>query len=186
MTAIDAAYQRTRSGDHEGFADWVRLVELRLRASVRRFARHVDTEAIVQEALLRMWKLAPTLDLDGEDASLRFATTIAANLARNEIRRAGRFAPLDEGDASTVAIEIDPPSDPALRAAIRACLERLRGRPRQALLARLHDAGRSPDRDLAGALGMTVNTFLQNVVRARTGLRECLESRRVPPFGLLP
>jgi hypothetical protein len=33
-----------------------------------------------------------------------------------------------------------------------------------------------PDRDLASSLGMRLNTFLQNIVRARTLLSRCLEA----------
>ena len=32
---MDQAYERTRSGDPEGFADWVRRVELPLRSSLQ-------------------------------------------------------------------------------------------------------------------------------------------------------
>jgi len=53
------------------------------------------------------------------------------------------------------------------------CLAKLPERPREALLARLR-AGN--DRESAAGLDMRLNTFLQNIVRARRFLAECLES----------
>ncbi len=183
MSTVDHAFWRTQEGDHEGFTDWVRRVELPLRASLRRFARSVDVEAIVQEALLRMWTLAPTLTLTGEDASLRYALRLARNLALREAERVARFDPLDpeiEGSPETT-IDPEPPSDPGLRQAILECIGRLPRKPREALLARLAANGLEPDRALADRLRMALNTFLQNVVRARRHLMRCLESRGISP-----
>ena len=181
MSPIDAAYARVREGSHPGFAAWVRLVEPALRAGLRGFARHADVEAVVQEALLRMWRLAPALELAGENASLRYAARIARNLALQEARRLGRQVPLDDGqgEAFEVAVPPDPVPDRGLRAAILECLRKLPGKPAAALAARLEDGGESADRDLAVRLRMTVNTFLQNVVRARQHLKECLRSHGV-------
>ncbi len=184
MTAIDAAFERARTGDHDGFADWVRLVEVRLRGTLRRFARGADVEAVLQESLLRMWRLAPGLHLQGDDASLRYATTIAANLAKAEIRRGGRFDPIEDRDDPPV--EGAPLGDPWLRSLILSCFARLSGRPREALLLRLTTHGTTHDRDLAGTLGMTLNTFLQNVVRARTAIAKCLSGHGVEFKGLVP
>ncbi|MHC4210719.1 MAG: hypothetical protein ACYSWT_13510, partial [Planctomycetota bacterium] len=69
MSAIDDAYERTQEGDQEAFTSWVRLCETPLRKSLRPFAPYVDVESVVQEGLLRMWTLAPTLTLEGENAS---------------------------------------------------------------------------------------------------------------------
>lgn len=173
MTALDHAFEKTRSGDPAGFADWVRLVELPLRRGLARFAHAVDVEAVVQDALLRMWRLAPTLALEGPDASLRFAHVVAKNLAREELRRARRFEPLPDDGAHDIAIEPEPPADPALRRIIVRCFGKLGGRPKRALALRLAGGAPRPDRELAAELGMTVNTFLQNVVRAREALRKC-------------
>ena len=93
MTEIDHAYAGTRAGDEQAFAAWVRLVETPLRASLRRFAPVVDVEAILQEGLVRMWRIAPGLELSGADASLHYVRRLARNLAISEARR--------PGDAST-------------------------------------------------------------------------------------
>jgi DNA-directed RNA polymerase specialized sigma24 family protein len=66
-----------------------------------------------------------------------------------------------------------------LREAIRACRDKLPARPRQALDGRLAGAGGRDDAELAEALGMRLNTFLQNVTRARQLLAECLRRRGI-------
>jgi len=182
VTPIDAAYRRAQAGDHGGFAEWIRHVEHRLRASLRSFALGVDVEAIVQEGLLRMWVLAPTLDLEGEDASLRYAGRLVRNLANREAKRVSTLAPLEGPDGTLehdVAVPPVPSSDPGLRRAILECMERLPAKPALALEARLAGRGIEPDRDLAARVRMTLNTFLQNVVRARKHLAKCLGSKGV-------
>jgi RNA polymerase sigma-70 factor (ECF subfamily) len=179
-SAVDRGFERARVGDPEGFAEWVRAVELPLRKSLRPFARRVDVEAIVQEGLLRMWVLAPRLGVQGPDASLRYATRLVRNLALKEIERGSRLDPVPPRD-DDVAIQPDPPADRGLRRIITDCFSRLPRKPREALLARVSDGGDQPDRDLAAGLGMRLNTFLQNIVRARRHLATCLESHGVSP-----
>jgi len=42
-----------------------------------------------------------------------------------------------------------------------------------------------PDAGLAASVRMPVNTFFQNIVRARRALRKCLEGRGVSMKGIL-
>jgi DNA-directed RNA polymerase specialized sigma24 family protein len=184
LTALDSLWRRARLRDRAAFTDWVRAVEGPLRRSLGRFARAVDTEAILQEGLLRMWTLAPDLELQGEHASLRYAYTLVANLAKHEARRIAIFVPLDEPTADGAphpepAIDPEPPSDPALSRAILDCIEKLPRQPRRALGARLENDEVRPDRDLAEEAGMKLNTFHQNIVHARRHLAQCLEGRGV-------
>jgi DNA-directed RNA polymerase specialized sigma24 family protein len=180
MTPIDHAFLRAQHGDHEGFTDWVRAVELPLRGALRRFARHVDVESITQECLLRMWRLAPTVKVEGENASLRYAVVLVRNLALREIER-NRIYVSQNPDENEPDVLPDPPPDPGLRRILIDCFRRLPQRPRQALLARITRSGAAPDRTLADGLGMRLNTFLQNIVRARRHLARCLESHGVSP-----
>lgn len=178
ITDLDRAFAAVREGDARAFAVWLGHAEMPLRASLRPFARALDVEAVLQEGLLRMWMLAPTLALSGRNASLRYALRLLRNLALDETRRLRRLEPLDMTALERMpeaSVPPDPTPDPGLRAAILRCLEQLKGKPRAALGARLEDAGRSSDRELAAALRMTANTFLQNVVRARRAMAQCLE-----------
>jgi len=179
---IDEAFRRARLGDGEAFAAWMGLVEIPLRRSLRRYARAVDVEGVVQETLVCMWLFAldPNRELEGDHASLKYAYRVARNVALEEMRRYRQdglveLATLDglpEG-------QIEPKlPDPALARTIEDCLDRLPAQPRSALTARLRD-GSQPDRELAARLRMKGNTFLQNIVRARKLLRNCLEGRGV-------
>lgn len=180
MTLLDDLFRRTQSGEVDAFSGWVRRVEPELRRRLRPFARVADIEAVIQESLLRMWKLAPTLELTGENASLRYLATIAKNLAVHEARRWGAEVPLvdREGEAFEIPAPPEPSADHGLRAAILDCLERLSGAPARALGMRLESGERS-DRELAGRLRMKLNTFLQNVVRARRSVADCLDGKGI-------
>lgn len=178
-TAIDTAFDAVRRGDHDGFARWVSLVEPSLLRSLRSFAKHVDVEATMQESLLRMWVLAPRLELSGANASLRYVHTMARNLALRESERQGRFDVTAPADLEIEGVGDGPATDPVLRKRIIECLQALSARPREALLLRLNDRAARSDRDLAEGLGIRLNTFLQNVVRARRALKRCLESHGI-------
>jgi RNA polymerase sigma-70 factor (ECF subfamily) len=182
MADLDVHLGAIVSGNAEAFGSWVAGSEARLRASLARFATRVDTEAVVQETLLRIWQLAPRHRPDGRPNSLlRLAIRIARNLAVDEVRRK---RPLPTADPELEALGNANPEgwqgpDPLLRRVIAECLERLTGKPRLALVARLSDGGAEPDTRLASRLGMRVNTFLQNITRARRQLARCLEQHGV-------
>ncbi len=189
MTSIDARFAQACTGDADAFGAWMERVHRPLRESLRRFARAVDVEVVVQEAFLRMWLVAcdPARRLEGENASLRFALRVARNVALEEVRRyrIGRLVPLDAiEDPPEAAVPPEPPSDPGLRRAIVECLAALPARAGAALRARIEGRDVVPDRDLAAAVGMTLNTFLQNVVRGRRYLTRCLDGRGVALGGI--
>ncbi|RMG48294.1 MAG: RNA polymerase sigma factor [Acidobacteria bacterium] len=184
MGGTEAAYRRVQAGDRDAFAAWTRVAEPWLRRGLRPFARQVDVESVVQETLLRMWVIAPRLRLEGPRASLRYAGRIARNLALEECRRR-RIELLEPDDPPETAAPADPLPDPGLRAAIARCLKRLTPRPRRALLARLEARGGDSDRELAARAGMRLNTFLQNVGRARRQMARCLERHGVPVGELM-
>ena len=180
MPDLDLHLPAIAQADADAFGRWLAGAETPLRASLRRFAAQVDVEAVLQEALLRVWQVAPRVKPDGRpDALLRLAFRVARNLAVDEARRAGFHAPVAEEDLTRLleALARDGASeapDPLLRALILRCREKLRRQPRAALDARLHAGGSEPDAGLAAALGMKLNTLLQNVGRARKALAECL------------
>ena len=173
---LDVELPAIALGDADAFARWLARAERPLRQSLRRFAAAVDTEAVMQETLLRVWIVARRCRPDGRPNSLlRLGLRIARNLAIGEIRRT-RSGPIDD--------DIDPPDppapeptlpDPALRKRIEECLEKLPRKPAAALAARIESAGAEPDRLLADRLGMRPNTFLQNITRARRLLTGCLQ-----------
>ncbi len=181
MPDLDRHLPAIAAGDPDAFERWVAGAEPRVRGSLSSFAAAVDAEAVVQEALLRVWQVAPRFRPDGRpNGLLRLAVRIARNLAVSDLRARGRNVPEDDAglarllEALAVA-EVPEWPDPLLRRLIEACREKLAGRPRAALEARLRSGGTEPDATLAARLHMRLNTFLQNVARARKALAECLK-----------
>jgi RNA polymerase sigma-70 factor (ECF subfamily) len=167
------------AGDADAFGRWLGGAEGRVRDSLASFAAVVDVEAVLQEALVRVWQVAPRFVPDGRPNGLvRLAVRIARNLAVSELRRtrARRHEPEPDDEPSSDAAT---PPDPLLRAAIADCYDKLPPRPRQALEQRLTAGGGRDDEDLAAAIGMRLNTFLQNFTRARQLLAECLGKRGI-------
>lgn len=177
MTDTDLHLAAIAAGQADAFARWLGLAEPRLRGGLRPFADRVDTEAVLQEALLRTWQVAPRVRPDGRpDALLRLAARIARNLALDELRRR-RVLP-EEGEAlerlAEEAFTAATPPDPLLRRLIARCRAALPARPAQAIALRIEAEGGASDHELAARAGMSLNTFLQNVRRARQHLVECL------------
>lgn len=185
MIDLDLHLGAIAAGDARAFGAWVAGAEGPVRDGLRSFAAAVDVEAQVQEALLRAWSVAPRLSPDGRpNALLRFTVRAARNLAISEARRRGRVAPAGDEEAFQRALDRlgeagPPPPDPLLRRLIAACRDLLPRQPRAALDARLEGGGAEPDEALARGLGMKLNTFLQNVTRARRLLADCLRAKGV-------
>ncbi|MEO0604749.1 MAG: sigma-70 family RNA polymerase sigma factor [Myxococcota bacterium] len=175
MIDLDAHLPAIAAGDADAFAAWLAGAELPVRRSLRSFAQVVDTEAVLQEALLRVWQVAPRVTTDGRpNALLRFATRVARNAAIDEVRR--RREVLDDDGTPPEDIVQPVLPDPALREHIERCRDKLPPRPAQAWIARLEARGGIDDRGLAEELGMRLNTFLKNVGRARALLQACLQA----------
>jgi len=175
--SLDRYYKDIAAGDPDAFGAWVAGAEPRVRASLHSFAQRVDTEAIVQETLLRIWQVAPRFQPDGRrDGLVRLAVRIARNLAISELRRT-RLDPVELNQLIRLADQArpsPPPPDPLLRRLIERCRALLPERPRRALSLRLAARGGRSDVQLAADAGMKPNTFLQNVRRARLHLADCL------------
>lgn len=182
MLDLDVHVAAIVDGNARAFAAWMSGAEATVRGSLRAFAAAVDVEAVLQEALLRVWQVAPRFVPDGRPNGLvRLAVRIARNLAISEVRRI-RATPTEPEDleVALAAAETAPAlPDPALRHAIAECRDKLPDKPRAAFDRRLASGGGDDDDDLARGLGMRLNTFLQNITRARALLAECLRRRGI-------
>jgi DNA-directed RNA polymerase specialized sigma24 family protein len=181
VTETDRLFAEVCEGDEGAFAGWMGRVERPIRLSLRPYAHAADVESVVQETLMRMWRYALDRgsELEGENASLRFAIGMARNIARSDARRFKREVHLPPEELPEVPVPPEPVADPGLAKAIAECLAQLAGSPLKALRARLELAPIAPDRQIAQAVGMTLNTFLQNIVRARRHLARCLAGKNV-------
>ncbi len=176
---LDVHLAGVQSGDLEAFERWLAGAEPKLRAGLRSFSGSVDTEAVLQDALLRIWQGASKVRPDGKpNGLLRVGMTIARNLAISEFRRAHRAElPHPEGEGGQREVLAAPMPDPLLRAAIARCRDQLPPKPKRALERRL-EGGRS-DEELAASLGMSTNTFLQNISRARRLMEAALKEEGI-------
>jgi DNA-directed RNA polymerase specialized sigma24 family protein len=182
MEPLDRLFEAVCDRDESAFEAWMVAVELPVRRVLEPWARAVDVESVAQETFMRMWVFAADRGrtLTGRHASLRFAVGMARNLARNEARRFRREHLVARGPLPEPPVEPDPPPDPGLARIIRRCLESLAPRPLAAIRARMEEGHLRPDAALADALGMGLNTFLQNIVRGRRQLASCLERNGAP------
>lgn len=176
---LDVHLSGIRAGDSQAFAAWLVAAEPTLRRGLRSFARQVDVEAVLQEALLRTWQAAPRFEPDGKANGLvRLAQRIGWNLAVSETRRMSKGTTVDpeilQAGIDTQLVYEPSQPDPMLRQAIQTCRDKLPPKPKVALAARLEGHGAVADSTLAERLGMKKNTFLQNITRARKLLVECL------------
>ena len=177
MLDLDQHVPAIVAGDSEAFGRWVAGAESSVRSALRPFAAFVDTEAVLQEALLRVWQVAPRFVSDGKPNGLyRLAVRTARNVALSELRRVHATP----SEAETIERSLnetvdDPAPDPFLRELIEKCRGKLPAKPGLAFQARLENGASEPDRVLAARLQMQLNTFLQNFTRARKLLGECLK-----------
>lgn len=177
---LDVHLSAIAAGDADAFCAWMTGAEEPMRRSLRSFCSVVDVEAVLQEALLRIWQVAPRVERDGKpNALLRFALRVARNAAIDELRKR-KALPADPAAIERALHEELGPTepqtpDPALRRAIERCREALTGPPKAAFEARMASCGAVPDRDLARELDMQLNTFLKNFGRARAALLQCLQ-----------
>ncbi|HEU4534888.1 MAG TPA: sigma factor [Polyangiaceae bacterium] len=188
MNDLDDFAPAIAAGDADAFARWLGPAERVVRESLRPFAASADAEAVLQEALLRVWQVAPRFQPDGKpNGLLRLALRIARNLAIDEVRRSRAARPAAPDDLERAADEAAPTDpgapDPLLRRTIERCREGLPDKPGRALGLRLANAGADPDERLAQQLNMRLNTFLQNFTRARKLLAECLRKHGVELEG---
>jgi RNA polymerase sigma-70 factor (ECF subfamily) len=185
MIDLDVYATSIARGDANAFAAWLATAEAPLRASLTSFAAKVDVEAIVQEALIRTWRVAPRFESDGSPNGLfRLTVRIARNLAVSELRRRRHeVVAQDTGEDELAAPAVTAP-DPLLRALIQRCLSALQAAPRKVWALRMESAGALPDEVLAERASMRLNTFLQNITRARRQLATCLERGGVTFEGL--
>lgn len=184
MADLDQHLPGIVAGDAVAFGRWVAGAEPQVRESLRAFAAAVDAEAVLQEALLRVWQSAPRFSADGRPNGLvRLAVRIARNLAVSELRRL-KTDPVEDEDleralARLEAYEFREGPDPLLRHLVEECRRRLPGKPALALAQRLESGGGDPDPVLAERVEMRLNTFLQNITRARKLMAECLKKKGV-------
>lgn len=155
--------------------DVTRLVQ-RHQVEVWRYLRYLGATAeladdLVQETFLQLLR-APYEDR-GEAACAAWLRTVARNLYIKAFRRPPfETTELDQIDAAWAAFAGNDSGGERLQK-LRACLERLDGRARQAV--RLHYEERRSRRDIGARLGIGDDGVKSLLRRTRDLLRACIE-----------
>jgi RNA polymerase sigma-70 factor, ECF subfamily len=158
------------SGSGEAFLPLYRRHAPLLFGFVTRMVGPAEAEDVLQEAWLRAARSLPRFEWRSSLAT--WLCGIAANCAREHLRRAGRnddSAPDLEQEQVFVWYDAIPAQIDLERG-----LARLSPRYREVLL--LHDVMQLTHAEIAAALGINEGTSKSNLSRARAALREILSS----------
>ncbi|MEM8850299.1 MAG: sigma-70 family RNA polymerase sigma factor [Pseudomonadota bacterium] len=172
---------RMADGDPTAAAALVDRLGPRLMAFVLRLTGgdRAAAEDIVQETFLRLWKKAGDWDPGGAAQVSTWLGRVAANLAIDRARKAGRETPLDD------AVDPADPAPGALerlvagerRTALDAALARLPDRQRQAVVLRHMEGYSNPD--IAAMMGCGVEAVESLTARAKRALAKMLNPEEV-------
>ena len=178
-TTDDALLRAYAQGD-SGAA---RVLTLRLAPRIlghatRLLRDRAEAEDVTQEAMLRLWRMAPDWH-EGEAKVSTWLFRVAGNLCTDRLRRGGRQAPLEEaGD--------DPADDrPGVEAglieadrmaALDAALAQLPDRQRQAVVLRHIEGLANPE--IAQVMDIGVEAVESLTARGKRALAKALAGRR--------
>jgi RNA polymerase sigma-70 factor (ECF subfamily) len=165
------------SADRQAFAALFRFYAPRLKSFLgRQGFGEIECEDLVQEAMLNIWRKAPSFDPVKAGAST-WIYTIARNLGIDRRRRDGRGTTWRE---LTTFEEIDP--DPSVEARmiivesesrVRDALKTLPDE--QAAVIRMTFYGEDPQAEIAKTLGIPLGTVKSRVRLALARLRKTME-----------
>ena len=146
--------------------------------ALRMLGDRAEAEDVTQEALLRLWKVAPEWDADRAKVST-WLYRVAANLCTDRLRRKGRVSPgLDEvpeqqsGDPS---VERHMQSATRLNA-LEQALQTLPERQRMAVVLRHIEGLANPD--IAEVLGISIEAVESLTARGKRALAAILRPRK--------
>lgn len=155
----------------------LRLAPMALRVAARMLADRAEAEDVAQEAMLRLWRVAPEWR-QGEAKVSTWLYRVTANLCTDRLRKRGRSVALDavaepEDDrpgAVAGLIEADRAS------ALDAALAALPDRQRQAVVLRHLEGLTNPE--IAGIMEIGVEAVESLTARGKRALVAALAGRR--------
>ena len=136
-----------------------------------------EAEDVTQEAMLRLWKIAPDWEADRAKVST-WVFRVASNLCLDRLRRSGRSVNLDAvpdpADDAPSALEQMADADRA--AALDAALAALPDRQRQAVTLRHIEGLANPE--IAGIMDIGTEAVESLTARGKRALAKMLAPRR--------
>jgi RNA polymerase sigma-70 factor (ECF subfamily) len=156
-----------------------RLSPLVYRLALRLLQDSAAAEDVTQEAMLRLWRVAPEWRM-GEARVSTWLYAVALNLCRDRLRQGRRreASPLDEtGEPADPAPGIAERMQAQSRSeALHAALSTLPERQREAVTLRHIEELSNPE--IAAIMGLTVEAVESLVARGKRGLANALSGRR--------
>lgn len=155
----------------------LRLAPMALRVAARMLGDRTEAEDVAQEAMLRLWRIAPAWR-QGEAKVSTWLYRVTANLCTDRLRRRGRSVALDavaepeDGRPGAVAGLIEADRASALDAALAA----LPDRQRQAVVLRHLEGLTNPE--IAGIMEIGVEAVESLTARGKRALVAALAGRR--------
>lgn len=179
----DVLLQRIAKGDREAFRTLMDRHARKLLVLAQRITGNgQDADDVVQEAFLRVWRLAGDWRPDGKAQFSTWLYRVAFNLCIDR-RRAKPMERLEAADEVA-----DPAPDGAERsfvgersALLTAAMDELPQRQREALALFYFAEITAPE--AARALGVSVSAMEALLVRARRGIKDALMRRGLKNFG---
>ncbi|AKO96071.1 RNA polymerase sigma factor, sigma-70 family [Marinovum algicola DG 898] len=155
----------------------LRLTPRAYAQAFRMLGDRAEAEDVTQDALMRLWKIAPDWR-QGEAQVSTWLWRVVANLATDRLRKRRRVAPLedagepvdDTGDASAQM------QTEARRAALAGALAKLPERQRRAVELRHFEGLGNPE--IAAILGISVEAVESLTARGKRALARALEGRK--------
>lgn len=148
-----------------------------LAVAVRMLGDVAEAEDVTQEALMRLWRIAP----DWQPGRAQVSTwlyRVAANLCTDRLRRRARLAPLDEAGepVASGATVLERMQQDQRNAALEAALARLPERQRLAVILRHVEGLANPE--IAAAMEISVEAVESLTARGRAALGRMLSARK--------
>lgn len=154
-----------------------RLVPRVLGFATRMLNDRAEAEDVVQESMLRLWRIAPEWR-HGEAQVSTWLFRVAANLCTDRLRKSRRSRPLDDAvdpeDPSPGVVDALETGDRAK--ALQEALAQLPDRQRQAVVMRHLEEMSNPE--IASAMDMSVEAVESLTARGKRALSALLAGRR--------
>jgi len=154
----------------------LRMGPLAFRVALRMLGDRAEAEDLAQEAMLRLWNIAPEWR-QGEAKVSTWLYRVVTNLATDRLRRR-RGVGLDEAPevADGAASALDRMIDEDRAAALQLALDQLPARQRQAVILRHLEGLSNPE--IAAAMEIGVEAVESLTARGKRALAALLEGRR--------
>jgi len=173
----DALLVLYANGDPQGsVALTARLTSRILGHALRVLGDRYEAEDVTQEAMLRLWKIAPQWQQDRAKVTT-WVYGVVANLCRDRLRKKRTYdlddlsEPMDDSPSAADGLQ-----DQARRDALQAALMRLPARQRQAIVLRHIDGLANPE--IATIMEQSVEAVESLIARGKRALSAQLQHKR--------